>query len=85
MRELFSGCSSIKTIYAGNWSRNNQVDDYSMFGSCENLVGGRGTKLGKNLAGYDKNGKPLYYYCYDGFEAAHIDGGKDNPGLFTGN
>ncbi|MCR5434246.1 MAG: BspA family leucine-rich repeat surface protein [Bacteroidaceae bacterium] len=82
---MFYGCSSIKTIYAGNWSRNNQVNGYGIFDSCDKLTGGRGTKIGQNHYGYDKNGKPLYYYCYGGFEAAHIDGGKDNPGLFTGN
>ncbi len=83
MYNMFSGCSSIKTIYAGNWSRNNQVNGYGIFDSCDKLTGGRGTKIGQNHYGYDKNGKPLYYYCYGDFEAAHIDGGKDNPGLFT--
>ena len=81
MEEIFAGCTSLTTIYAryghsfghGQWS----------FAGCDNLKGGQGTKIGKNLYGYDKEGNPLYYYCSSHGDAAHIDGGKDNPGLFT--
>ena len=76
---MFWGCKLLRTIYAGNWSAHGE----SMFGYCENLMGGKGTKIGKNLYGYNDNGNPLYYYCPDDGDAAHIDGGKDNPGLFT--
>lgn len=82
---MFEDCSSLKTIYAGNWEGNgfDNLRSSSMFYNCKNLVGGKGTKIGKNLYGYNINGTPLYYYCYDDGRAAHIDGGKDNPGLFT--
>lgn len=78
---MFYKCSSLKTIYAGNWNIGDRGS--SMFDECNNLVGGKGTKIGKNIYGYDKNDKPLYYYCSSSGPAAHIDGGKDNPGLFT--
>ena len=80
MDHVFCGCSSLKTIYAGNLHVNK--GSYMFYG-CENLVGGKGTKIGQNLYGYDEDGNPLYYYCGFGVEAAHMDGGKDNPGLFT--
>lgn len=78
---MFRGCSSLTTIYGGNW--NVIPEGYEMFTDCNNLVGGQGTKLGYNLYGYDDNGNPLYYLCGNSSDAAHIDGGKDNPGLFT--
>ena len=81
MEQMFSHCKSMVTIYAGNWNWN--CDGYAMFVWCDNLVGGKGTKIGKNLYGYDKDGNPLYYYCSDHAGFAHIDGGKDWPGLFT--
>ena len=81
MCDMFYYCSSLRTIYAGNWHYTHPLSD--MFEGCNNLTGGKGTKIGKNLYGYDKNGNPLYYYCADDGTAAHIDGGKDNPGLFT--
>ena len=80
-KHMFNGCSSLKTIFAGNWACNDS--DFAMFLSCSNLVGGKGTKIGQNLYGYDEDGNPLYYYCDGSSDAAHIDGGKDNPGLFT--
>ena len=86
--ELFSLCSSLKTIYAGNWNikgtEGSSYEGYSpLFYKCDNLVGGKGTKIGSNLYDYDSNGQPLYYYCENNADAAHIDDGKDNPGLFT--
>ena len=81
---MFSDCSSLETIYAGNWKPTSGYDNgYRMFMGCEKLTGGNGTKIGNNLYGYDNYGNPLYYYCPDNRSAAHIDGGKDNPGLFT--
>ena len=80
--DMFGGCESLKTIYANNWTDENNRKSVP-FSNCINLVGGQGTKIGKNLYGYDEYGNPLYYYCgYDG-NYAHIDGGKDNPGFFT--
>jgi surface protein len=81
MTRMFCTCHSIKTIYAGNWNR--PANSSGMFESSHNLVGGKGTKKGRNLYGYDKNGDPLYYDCPGNGSAAHIDGGKDWPGLFT--
>ena len=84
MRWMFSGCSSLQTIYARNWDLKKVIDSgFQMFVGCSNLVGGKGTKEGKNLYGYDNNGYPLSYHCYDDASSAHIDGGKDDPGLFT--
>ena len=82
-RVSFSG-SSLEKIYVDNtWDNVNLDRNFEMFRGCNNLVGGKGTKIGKNLYGYDKNGNPLYYNCPHDERAAHIDGGKDNPGLFT--
>lgn len=78
---IFEKCSSLRTIYAKNW--NIRLDRWT-FLDCSNLVGGMGTKIGDNFYGLDKDGRPLYYYCSDGGEAARVDGGKDSPGLFTG-
>ena len=79
MNFMFGNCASLTKIYAGNW--NNGV--YWMFHGCEQLVGGMGTRLGWNNYYKDVNGKTHSYYCPDDGSAAHIDGGKDNPGLFT--
>lgn len=79
---MFMNCIALKTIYAGNWKTSSSPFE-TMFSGCKNLVGSKGTKLGQNLYGYDENGIPLYYYCRDTINAAHIDGGKDSPGLFT--
>lgn len=78
---MFSNCKNLKTIYAGNWITGFSLNP--MFNGCQNLVGGQGTKIGQNLYDYDEKGNPLYYSCSDEGKAAHIDGGKDNPGLFT--
>ena len=78
--EMFRNCSSLTTIYAGNWKHFSGV---MLFTGCEKLVGGKGTKIGNNLYDYSEKGVPLYYYCYGNGGNAHIDGGKDNPGLFT--
>lgn len=80
--QMFGFCSSLKTIYSNDWNLPNEISG-NMFIECEKLFGGKGTKVGDNLYGYDKNGIPLYYHCDDNGSAAHIDGGKDNPGLFT--
>ena len=79
---MFEFCSGLITIYACNWDLTNAKSE-NMFFICDKLVGGKGTHRGYNLYGYDKNENPLYYECPDDGRAAHIDGGKDNPGLFT--
>lgn len=76
---MFRGCSSLTTIYAGNW--NARSSEY-MFCLCDNLRGGRGTKIGVNYY-IDENGVQHTYTCSEHGWAAHIDGGKDWPGLFT--
>ena len=72
MREMFSGCTSLTTIYVGEgWSTEkveNAYFGYDVFNKCRKLVGGAGTK-------YDSNHTDYTY--------AHIDGGSDNPGYFT--
>ena len=81
MGSMFEDCKSLIKIYAGNWKVISH-DNY-MFYNCDNLVGGKGTKIGWNIYGYDQEGNTLEYYCNDDSSAAHIDGGKDWPGLFT--
>jgi len=76
---MFDYCESLKTIYANDWPFNYSVS----FVYCKNLTGGQGSKIGYNIYDYDANGNPVYYYCDSNGNAAHIDGGKDNPGLFT--
>lgn len=76
---MFEGCTSLVTIYAKNWKKSLGY----MFGGCDSLSGGKGTKLYDNIYGYDEYGNSLHYYCESDGRAAHIDGGKDNPGLFT--
>lgn len=77
---MFAYSSSLTTIYAGNW--NAGTLSANMFEHCDNLVGGRGTKVGWNYY-IDENGEQRSYYCFTNGSSAHIDGGKDNPGLFT--
>ena len=78
---MFENCSSLVTIYAGNWLLNSG-STYGCFNGCNKLIGGKGTKVGSNVW-YDNDGKPYEYYCSDRVNAAHIDGGRDDPGLFT--
>ena len=75
---MFTRCSSLTTIYAGNWSC---VGPYT-FSGCFNLIGEKGTKVGVNNY-IDENGVQRSYTCSESSGAAHIDGGKDWPGLFT--
>ena len=70
MSYMFKGCSELTTIYAGeDWSTEKVTSSGSMFSDCSNLVGGMGTT-------YDESHVNKAY--------AHIDGGLDNPGYFTG-
>jgi hypothetical protein len=80
LKEMFRRSTSLKTIYAGNW--NVGIFSSNMFYECDNLRGGKGTKIGDNYY-IDENGVQRSYKCYDSGWAAHIDGGKDWPGLFT--
>jgi len=55
-----------------------------MFEGCNNLVGGMGSKVGEDyIYEYDQYGNPSSHTCYDDRRSAHIDGGPNNPGLFT--
>lgn len=64
---MFSGCSSLTTIYVSDkW--NNLISGKNMFSSCKNLVGGKGTKFDKN---------------YTNQSYARIDGGPESPGYLT--
>ena len=70
MYEMFYGCSGLTTIYAGDrWSTAKVEYSGGMFRDCTSLVGGAGTR-------YDANYVDISY--------AHIDGGENNPGYFTG-
>ena len=80
---MFKNCGSLMTIYANNYWISSHLHSGGMFLNCKNLVGGMGTKIGDNLYGYDEYGNPLFYHCPINGYAAHIDGGKDWPGLFT--
>ena len=83
IKRIFEDCQSIKTIYVCDWNCNYPGSWDPEFKNCHSLTGGKGTKIGWNLYGYNTDGTPLYYYCSDTADAARIDGGKDNPGLFT--
>lgn len=87
---MFEGCSSLTRIYAGNWRLDNAIGSESynyindeMFEGCYNLVGGMGSTLAGTIYGYDSNGIPMFYNCGANGNFAHIDGGRDWPGLFT--
>ena len=70
MQYMFRGCSNLTTINVSNkWSTANVTSSENMFNGCESLVGGAGTR-------YDANHTDHTY--------AHIDGGENNPGYFTG-
>lgn len=66
---MFVDCSSLTTIYAGNWDTSKETSpSWGMFAGCSNLVGGNGTHQDENHVDYTY---------------AHIDGGSNNPGYFT--
>ena len=68
MREMFSGCLILTTIFCQNdWSTSTAISD-NMFLSCDNLVGGKGTT-------FDSNVIDATY--------ARPDGGTGKPGYFT--
>ena len=70
MGSMFNGCSMLKTIYVGdNWNPGSSSYGTDTFKDCGNLVGGKGT---------------VYDESHTGYTYAHIDGGTDNPGYFTG-
>ena len=67
---MFQNCSALTTIEVGDgWTTANLTGSANVFKGCTNLVGGAGTR-------YDENHTDYTY--------AHIDGGPDNPGYFTG-
>ena len=70
MSYMFSGCSSMTTINASNKFKTDKVTSSSdMFTDCTSLVGGKNTAYNSSFT--DKT-------------YAHIDGGTENPGYFTG-
>ncbi len=72
MRYMFRWCDNLKTIYVGdNWNTNLVKNAWELFYRCS-VVGGEGT--------YNYS---QYRYNYDMLKYARIDGGRDNPGLFT--
>lgn len=72
MSDMFAWCSNLTTIYASErWSVENVLPSggRSLFNESINLVGGAGTAYSNFHVAYDY---------------AHIDGGEENPGYFTG-
>ena len=77
---MFQNCSRLTTIYVNNtWpvaesamtsDGSSGVSGTDMFSGCRSLVGGAGT---------------LYDVQHVDYSYAHIDGGLNNPGYFTGN
>ena len=67
---MFANCPKLKTIYVSNkWSTATVTSSMNMFYNCTSLVGGQGTT-------YDASHVDAAY--------AHIDGGSNDPGYFTG-
>ena len=67
---MFANCPKLKTIYVSNkWSTATVTSSSNMFNNCTSLVGGQGTT-------YDASHVDAAY--------AHIDGGSNDPGYFTG-
>ena len=66
---MFSGCTSLTTIFAGeDWNADNIGFYYNMFANCTSLVGGEGTV-------FDSSHTDATY--------ARIDGGTSNPGYLS--
>jgi len=70
MSYMFDGCTSLQTIYANDWSNSSVEKSDGMFRGCSSLIGSQGTCISILSGELDSN-------------YAHIDGGRDNPGLFT--
>ena len=67
---MFKDCRMLKTVYVGSeWTTNSIHESTNMFHWCSSIVGGAGT---------------TYSYWHIDKEYAHIDGGPENPGYFTG-
>lgn len=70
MQYMFQGCSDLTTINASDKFNTDKVrESFDMFTGCSSLVGGNGT---------------TYNSRYTDETYARIDGGKPNPGYFTG-
>ncbi|MBR3133179.1 MAG: BspA family leucine-rich repeat surface protein, partial [Clostridia bacterium] len=70
MASMFVQCTNLETIYVSNsFSVSGVTSSNGMFGNCTQLVGGAGTT-------YDSTHTDKAY--------AKVDGGKANPGYFTG-
>ncbi len=70
MANMFYSCDKLRTVYVSDdFITTNVTDSTNMFTNSTNIVGGQGTVY--NSEHIDK-------------EYAHIDGGVDNPGYFTG-
>lgn len=72
---MFHNCKKLKTIIVSQWSlasvSGGITAEADIFSGCYELVGGSGTKCFVGYSGMD-------------YKYAHIDGGPDNPGYFTG-
>ncbi len=68
MSSMIGFCQNLKTIYV-SYDFITPYEGGYIFQNCDNLVGGEGTKWSNDY---------VVSYAY-----AHIDGGADNPGLFT--
>ena len=81
MESMFSGCTSLKTIYASDkWSTANVSYSDNMFSKCVNLKGGNGTSYSSShvngtYARIDRNGQPGYLTGEGGGSGS----GSDSP------
>ncbi len=76
MGGMFYYCNGLTTIYVSDlWNNQSITSEYSMFTSCVELVGGKGTKWSSNHVDY--------YIDSNDYKYARIDGGANDPGYFT--
>jgi len=66
MYMMFNSCSSLTTIYGGDWIKNESLNSSQMFIGCTSLVGGNGTSYNSyytdaTYARIDRAGTPGYF------------------------
>lgn len=66
MDAMFGNCTTIATIYGGDWVKNAGLSSAGMFSGCTSLVGGNGTSYNYNhidatYARIDRAGTPGYF------------------------
>jgi hypothetical protein len=66
MDTMFGECTTIATIYGGDWVKKTGLNSGGMFYNCTSLVGGNGTSYNLNYidatyARIDRAGTPGYF------------------------